>query len=424
MQVITSNQQLENNRKYLCRNKRPFESGGYSKPELKRVDMSRECSGYPLRRLGGFWAYDKADKIISYDGMLRIAISADRTYADVEKAISEKPFQDQYYGVQVEDADYTDSSQALDQWDVIGPIPEIREEVLHALFEYPLLIELFNRPVSLQPDGDISVLINEGDEITHEVWHSISDQEDLKEVITILEDQEKPFKLNPEQMVAAPEVWSGDKLACSICSEEIILNVPRLGSNGGFVHKDTGKIECASDDGTEDEQITPILADNLDKEFVESLGRLEHLQTEHIDEEVTDHGIDVSNLIFNDTFPIACIFCKHEVILESSLDDRVERYVHKDTSITECSQELTTDVNGPDKHGFVTTESCGSKIDKKIILTERKHNQFGYYITGSILTIMSFNNTTGYVAGIPAPDHASTFLNVVNVGFDGFEFVD
>jgi hypothetical protein len=31
---------------------------------------------------------------------------------------------------------------------------------------------------------------------------------------------------------------------CCDCGKEMIFNVPRLGANGGFVHKETGEFMC------------------------------------------------------------------------------------------------------------------------------------------------------------------------------------
>jgi len=35
---------------------------------------------------------------------------------------------------------------------------------------------------------------------------------------------------------------------CCTCGEEMAYNVPRLGKNGGFVHKATGKFSCSDKD--------------------------------------------------------------------------------------------------------------------------------------------------------------------------------
>lgn len=233
MKLITSNQDLIEGRRYLCRPKQPFINLTFPKPTLEKVSMNRGTREQPHRQLGSIWAWDKKDKIMAYEGKLRITSLSNKTTKEVFEAIQLNPYLDEYFGIKVEESDYDTNSQALDRWDVIGPIPEIKEEVLHALFEYPSLIECFNKPISLHPNGDIAVIIKEGNYVEDEVWHLISDQEDLKEVITILEDQEKPIILNPEQMVDIPGTWNEGQVRCNNCNGEMVFNAPS-DAEGGF----------------------------------------------------------------------------------------------------------------------------------------------------------------------------------------------
>ncbi len=36
---------------------------------------------------------------------------------------------------------------------------------------------------------------------------------------------------------------------CALCGQEMCFNVPRLGPNGGYIHKETGAWGCATQEG-------------------------------------------------------------------------------------------------------------------------------------------------------------------------------
>ncbi len=398
MQRITANQQLEEGRKYLCRGKQPYTNGTFGKPRIESVSFNREGGGYRLRQLGGNWAYDAVDSIISYDGRLRIANLAGVTYNDVEKAIRDKPFQDQYFNIPVEAKDYAVSSQALEQWDVIGPIPEVNIVVLNALFEHPELIEVFNKDILIHPNGGVAVIVNDVNVFTREQWEPINDELEIRIALDIIKENSTPIRLSQEQLATAPQVWNG--------GEPEIQHMPM-------------------DEG----RLPPLLADNLDKEFIASLGRLEHLQLTPDTNPNNEPEIEVIG---------TCGRCHKEMAFNVPRLGEAGGFIHKDTGNFEC---LSDDINpptgpaGPDEHGFVTTESCGDKVYKQIRLTEKKHNQFGYYNEGAILIISEFDEKLGYCAGIvegvktnyPITSAGSikpVFRNIVNIGFDGFEFVD
>lgn len=44
----------------------------------------------------------------------------------------------------------------------------------------------------------------------------------------------EPYAHNPAHLIGT----------CAKCGEEMIFNVPRLGANGGYVHKSNGKFDC------------------------------------------------------------------------------------------------------------------------------------------------------------------------------------
>ena len=45
-----------------------------------------------------------------------------------------------------------------------------------------------------------------------------------------------PFSYNPEHACGT----------CAKCGGEMIYNIPRLGKDGGFIHKETGRFICKS----------------------------------------------------------------------------------------------------------------------------------------------------------------------------------
>ena len=276
MKVVKTNQDLIVGRKYLTRTKPILlQNGTYSKPVIEIQHIGEEV-GRRYVGNGRFWAYDEHDGFISWNDNQRLEAEAKAMNLPVSEMI-------------VIPSDYEVNSQALERWDMIGPIPEINEGILHLLFEHPELSELFERPISLHPDGNIAVLIDSVDD----EWHLLTDKEDA---------------------IAISNYLAGQK-------EDSIKWVEEI--------------------------------DNLPDQF------------------------PVSNVIDN-----------------------------------------------VDESGFVTTESCGDKVGKRIRLTEKKHNQFGYYNEGAVLTIHQLVDPTGYIAGVVNPNNPDNRQNLVNVGFDGFEFVD
>ena len=150
MKLIKTNQELIVGRKYLCRTK-PIkaQNGSFSVPYVE-IHQIFEEDGRRYVGKNRFWAYDKYDRIISYKGNVRIKKEAD----DVGVPESE---------ISVIDSDYEVNSQALERWDIIGPIPEIKKEILDCLFDYPDFLECFSRVISFHPDGDIAVKLEPTD---------------------------------------------------------------------------------------------------------------------------------------------------------------------------------------------------------------------------------------------------------------------
>lgn len=266
MKVVKTNQDLIVGRKYLCRT-RPIklQNGSYSKPEIEIYRVGEEQG----RRYVGphrFWAYDKHDAIISWAGEQRLNAEAKAMNLPVSEMI-------------VIDSDYEVNSQAMERWDMIGPIPEVKEGLLHLLFDHPEILPFLEGTVSINHDGAVNVFMKSIE----------TDTEGFMPAVI----KEKVFTI----------------------SDEVSLN-----------------------------------------DFI-----------------ISNHLVPVEDV---------------------------------------------------DESGFVTTESCGSKIGKQIRLTEKKHNQFGYYNEGAVLTIHQLVDPTGYIAGVVNPNNPYNRQNLVNVGFDGFEFVD
>jgi hypothetical protein len=125
-----------------------------------------------------------------------------------------------------------------------------------------------------------------------------------------------------------------------------------------------------------------------------------------------------------------CLFCVKELKYNCPRLGHHGGYVHKDTGKLECEPP-----EDEDKYGFVTTTLCGDKLGKQVRLTEKKHNQFGYYKEGSILTIADFHEKHGYCAGVltdvkheyPISDLYSVrpvYETIVTIGWSGFDFID
>lgn len=56
----------------------------------------------------------------------------------------------------------------------------------------------------------------------------------LKAKKQILEEDDVQFPYNPEHAIGT----------CAKCGREMTYNVPRLGKDGGYIHKETGQFLC------------------------------------------------------------------------------------------------------------------------------------------------------------------------------------
>ena len=70
---------------------------------------------------------------------------------------------------------------------------------------------------------------------------------EMEEAVAGLETVAKPLLEVPEQdsVPSAPPMET-NTYTCGKCGAEMTYNVPRLGPNGGFVHKATGRLECSN----------------------------------------------------------------------------------------------------------------------------------------------------------------------------------
>lgn len=78
-------------------------------------------------------------------------------------------------------------------------------------------------PSSQQPDLDTSTLVGE------HIGHAGNAPAHFQQP-----EQEGAHQHNPAHPIGT----------CANCGGEMIYNVPRMGPDGGFIHKDTGKVEC------------------------------------------------------------------------------------------------------------------------------------------------------------------------------------
>lgn len=180
MKVITTPQELIPGRNYLIRHKQPFTNGTFPKPRIEKCTSHREDGLHnPLRQLGGMWCWDKKDKLFHFDAIDLLVKTSGKTFNEVYDFIRNNPDQNNYFGIDITEDMYTDNNQALKMWDVIGPIPEIKEEILHALFDKPELLQFFQKPVKLFDDGSVAVLTQDGLNFSDEEWIMLSDKEDF-----------------------------------------------------------------------------------------------------------------------------------------------------------------------------------------------------------------------------------------------------
>ena len=59
----------------------------------------------------------------------------------------------------ITDADNID--KIFRTWEIIGPIPEIKDDIIQGLFDYPDLIEIFSRPLWIREDGSVIIYDDE-----------------------------------------------------------------------------------------------------------------------------------------------------------------------------------------------------------------------------------------------------------------------
>lgn len=175
MKLVTSNQDLIVGRRYLCRTKPiEYQKGSFSKPELS-ILLVGEQEGRRYVGPNKFWAYDKNDGIVS-------------NYAIAMKKEQAKAMSLPDSVIPITESDYEENSQALPIWDMIGPLPEIQEGILHNLFDYPALLKAFENPVSVHPNGDVALYIPEGIEnCSDDGWYLISDKDSARELNAELE---------------------------------------------------------------------------------------------------------------------------------------------------------------------------------------------------------------------------------------------
>lgn len=64
----------------------------------------------------------------------------------------------------------------------------------------------------------------------------LSDGKSQPHQLTLSGIRSGPFQWNPDHPIGT----------CEECGMEVTYNVPRLRSDGGFIHKDTGRLHCAT----------------------------------------------------------------------------------------------------------------------------------------------------------------------------------
>lgn len=163
MKRVTTNQDLIVGRRYLTRDIPVLLfNGSYSKPEIK-IQYIGEDSGRRYVGKHKMWAYDRHDGIISWNGKQRLEAEAKAMNLPVSE-------------MSVIPEDYEVNSQALERWEMIGPIPDVKEGLLHSLFDYPDFLKCFNRAILLNCNGDLGLQLDPEED----VFAAISSIEDIK----------------------------------------------------------------------------------------------------------------------------------------------------------------------------------------------------------------------------------------------------
>lgn len=92
-------------------------------------------------------------------------------------------------------------------WDIIGPIPEIKDDIILTLFNYPYLTEVFSRPMWIREDGSVIIYDDDFLNMATLAGYDIYDKEDIARhfcddrVDTEDDDdvvKEMPFKMDGE----------------------------------------------------------------------------------------------------------------------------------------------------------------------------------------------------------------------------------
>lgn len=378
MKLITSNQELVVGRRYLCRSKHHYSGRSIEKPEILEVGLS---SGWRYLGPNKIWAIDEHDKIMSYVGYIRIHYEAIKRLPNIrleevvklEKAF---PHASTYYGIPTIKEDYIINSQALEKWDIIGPLPDIKEEILNAFFNYPELLKLTEKPFLVCKDGSVSLMTEETSNFGA-MWELVHD------------------------------VQTAEMLHNTIIDEGIHPSIAPKTAPTELINKANERYKKSSDDF-----------------YTSTWKMLEKFSQKTMQVDEPGVATAVSDEIKR------CLFCVKELKYNCPRLGHHGGYVHKDTGKLECEPP-----EDEDKYGFVTTTLCGDKLGKQVRLTEKKHNQFGYYKEGSILTIADFHEKHGYCAGVltdvkheyPISDLYSVrpvYETIVTIGWSGFDFID
>lgn len=375
MKLITSNQDLLVGRHFLCRKKNKNPNGLFEKPEILEVGLF--FNGWRYLGPNKIWAIDEHDKIMSHEGHTRIHAEVIKRLPNIrleevvklEKAF---PHASTYYGIPTIKEDYIINSQALEKWDIIGPLPAIKEEILNAFFDYPELLKLTNKPIQIFNGGAIGLMVRDGQEAEDEQWEFIQD------------------------------VQTAEVLYNTIIEEGIHPSIVPKTTLTELVNKANERYKKSSDNF-----------------YTSTWKMLEKFSQKTMQVDEPGVATAVSDEIKR------CLFCVKELKYNCPRLGHHGGYVHKDTGKLECEPP-----EDEDKYGFVTTTSCGDKLGKQVRLTEKKHNQFGYYKEGSILTIADFHEKHGYCAGVLTdvkheyPTDKPIYETIVTIGRSGFDFID
>lgn len=103
--------------------------------------------------------------------------------------------------------------------DIIGPVPEIKDEIILSLFDYPDLVEVFSRPLWIREDGSVIIYNKNFLDEAEKFGYTINDRKDILD--NFFDDdpeksdnpsEERPFQLDGDGNVVLSDFQFKDDI--------------------------------------------------------------------------------------------------------------------------------------------------------------------------------------------------------------------